>query len=376
MDKCLIYHPFLNVRGGAERVVENLLTALLDLGYDAYILTMTSVNSHPLINKYYEFNKDKVIIHSTIGSESHFKGLLNRIYYHTLFYLNNLVVVNESVNRLKPKLIIGSCEDLQDIVALSFVTYPVILYIHNPFWENLRSPYKAFFKLLRNKIRSKTVLSNSKFLARDLCRVLGVKSHVLYPSYDDGLFKPNPRIKDPNCILMVGRISPEKRHHLGIEAAYELKKRDVEFKLNIVGHITDKNYYYYLEKLISNFSLEKNCKIFPFMEAETIKQYYQKATAYWNFSLGYFGITNIEAMACGAIPFVTPNCAELIVDGYNGFVCSSKIEFANKTGIILKNQRLAGKIAKHAIEYAGDFSFSNFVNRLKTTLDCTVKISA
>jgi len=369
MGKCLIYHPFLNVRGGAEKVVESFLTSFTNLGYDIYILTRTSISSHESINKYFESNKEKIVVRPCVGSDVRFKGLLNRVYFHTLYYVNNLFVVSKCINSLKPKIIIGSCQDMQDIFAFLFSKHPIILYVHTPFWENLRLPYRILLKQLRSKMQLKKVFANSKFLARDLHNLLGVESYVLYPPYDDGFFKPNLEAKDSKSILMVGRVSPEKRIHLGIEAARELKKRDVDFKLNIVGLIDDKNYYHYLRELISRFDLKKNCEILPYGEAEVIRRYYQRSIAHWMFSFGYYGLTNVEAMACGAIPIVPPNCAELVVNGENGFVCSNSIEFADKTELILKNPKLAEKMAERAIANATNFTFSSFFEKLKDALE-------
>jgi len=146
---------------------------------------------------------------------------------------------------------------------------------------------------------------------------------TVYNGVDIDRFTFNPKPAD--YLLFCGRIVPEK----GVSEAVRIARRTKQ-KLYIIGPVLPENRAYfnkfvkpYLDDQIAYLGHKKN--------VETV-EYFQNAKALllplkWEEP---FGVTMIEAMACGT-PVIVMNrgsAAEVVEDGKTGFVCNRMRDMA------------------------------------------------
>jgi len=162
------------------------------------------------------------------------------------------------------------------------------------------------------------------------------KLHVIYPGVDTEFFNIKKTKEDTefklkkNAVLTVSRLVPAKGLDRIIDALSYIKN-DIAFHFYIGGgtddHLkspeevaTEK----VLTKLIKKHKLENRVSFLGFVNHDHIlPAYYRQADV---FILGGryepFGLTTLEAMACGTVPIVSSvaGSREVIVDGLNGFI--------------------------------------------------------
>jgi glycosyltransferase involved in cell wall biosynthesis len=168
--------------------------------------------------------------------------------------------------------------------------------------------------LLHDARRSDLVLVYSEFV-RDVLKCHGINATVLYPPVDD-FASDNPKKK---VILSVGRFFERqvynvKRYDALIEAFKLFYKEKPDWEYRIVGGATD-GAYEHIENLRSQ------AKGYPIsfhmnVSREELKQHYGEAMIFWHGAgfegkrpenLEHFGISTLEAMSAGCVPFVVQN---------------------------------------------------------------------
>jgi len=118
-------------------------------------------------------------------------------------------------------------------------------------------------------------------------------------------------------------------------------------------------YYKNIKKKIEEYKLSKYVKIIPHYSPYAIKENLLKATVFWNFSEGYGGVVNYEALACGCIPVVFSNFKDQI--GGCGCAVNNLEEAVEATIKILEmSKKDKRKLAFKCSEYAKKYSRSIF----------------
>jgi Glycosyltransferase len=100
--------------------------------------------------------------------------------------------------------------------------------------------------------------------------------------------------------LYVARFALPKRQHILVKAFAKFVKKYPEYKLYLVGGIENNKYYLKLLKLIKEYNLHNNVKIFINVSDEKLKELYAKSLAcmYIPYMEDY-GIVPFEAMSAG-----------------------------------------------------------------------------
>ncbi len=192
---------------------------------------------------------------------------------------------------------------------------------------------------------------------------------VMPPPCDDELFTPSLPMKTENKICSVGRICEEKKFEVGLEAAKVLREEyDTRFTYTIVGNVEQASYLDTLNRKIKDYGLSDSVTIIPRGTPDIIRQTYRESLLFWNFSEGYGGIVNMEAMAGGCIPIVSPNFGDTV--GGVGFVSETPRETAEISSRLLKTQKESRSLGRCASKYAyTNFTASRFRNRILTELN-------
>lgn len=203
---------------------------------------------------------------------------------------------------------------------------PTVYTLHDP----ISSINKELFELFASPNQKFIAISdNQKKDAPDLPYLDRV-----YNAADVKLFEFSNDAED--YLLFVGRITPEK----GVKEAIQVA-RESGHRLLIIGPVAHGAEGYF-EQYIKP-ELDDKILYLGGMDRDQLPKYYQKAKAVltpvqWEEP---FGLTTIEAMACGA-PVVSLNrgaAPEIIVDGKSGYVVNSIAEMVKAVGKINKIKR-------------------------------------
>lgn len=192
------------------------------------------------------------------------------------------------------------------------------------------------------------------------------KIHVIYPGVDTEIFNTKKTNLDNqiklknNSILTMCRLVPAKGIDRLIEALNFIKNK-IAFHLYIGGNSNlenndskeETNYKKYLFDFIEKNKLQTKISFIGQLNHEMVAAYYRNADIFVN-PARYepFGLTTIEAMACGTAPLIShvAGSKEIIIDGLNGFIINSHDRklLGNQILKLLTEKKLLKKISENA----------------------------
>ncbi|MGH2582059.1 MAG: glycosyltransferase [Anaerolineales bacterium] len=354
--KIALVHDRLNVRGGAERVLEELA----DLYPEAPIYT--------LIHDPKEFAQSSIAnreIRTSFIGKLPLSASTHRIYIPLMPKVIERFHLNEF------DLIISSSAAF----AHGLKTSPRqlhISYIHSPMryaWHQYQQhlqlgygalPIRLLLAYLRRWDRTASqrpdhLLTNSAWTASAIRAAFGREAKVINPPVHVENFKPSPIRKD--YYLTVSRLAPYKRVDLIARAFSQLGQR-----LIIVGEGSELSK---IKKLAA-----KNIQILPFQSPETLAALMAEARAFVYTAEEDFGIAAVEAQAagCPVIAYGRGGLTETVIDGETGLFfqrqTSDDIVAAVKRFEALEKSFDSGAIRKNAERFSADIfrkKFSDFV---------------
>lgn len=191
---------------------------------------------------------------------------------------------------------------------------------------------RRLYSLLDRKGIKKAVhiICPSNFTKQEVIRYLGIDSEkisVVYNGIDHDLFKPQKNESiELDYILFVGSEQPRKNLETLLKAFYKVKKdnRFRKLKLLKVGNPEKEKYRKKTLRIINELGLKKDVLFTGYVKFEELPIYYSNAKCFVLPSVCEgFGLTPIEAMACGC---------PVIVSG-----AGSLPEVVGDAGIIIKN---------------------------------------
>lgn len=244
---------------------------------------------------------------------------------------HNIVNLVEAFSRADDFDIIHTHIDVYDTTFRShFDHVPNIATLHNPFWPIPNNPKKnrewhAYHGrvLLYNRFPNLpyVAISNSY---RHQCpaRINFIKT--IYHGIEMTNMKFNDR--GGNYFVWLGRIDPAKGLHIAVKVA-----RDMGIKLLIAGTAVDPETKEFFKKWIRPY-LGENIKFIGEIKSYTAKSKLLGGAKALLYPLQWeepFGITMIEAMACGTpiIALRRGSAPEVVKDGKTGFVVETIPEF-------------------------------------------------
>lgn len=205
--------------------------------------------------------------------------------------------------------------------AVGNLSIPTVYTLHDPIYPW----YRELFELYASKNQSYISISNNQ--RRDAPDL--PYADTVYNGTDVNLFSYSKKHED--YLLFAGRIAPEK----GVKEAIQIAKES-NHRLLIIGPINHGSRDYFDQYI----KPELNEKILYLgrMDQDQLPTYYQKAKAVltpiqWEEP---FGLTTIEAMACGT-PVISLRhgaAPEIIKHGKTGFVVDSIHEMVEAVGKI------------------------------------------
>jgi glycosyltransferase involved in cell wall biosynthesis len=189
--------------------------------------------------------------------------------------------------------------------------------------------------------RADYFIANSHHIARRIKKIYGRESVVIYPPVDIEKFAFCNDNRD--YYLIASRFVPYKKVDLVVEAFSKMPDK----KLIVIGNGTD-------SKRINTLATS-NIKIIDFQPVESLVEYMQHAKAFIFAAEEDFGITIVEAQACGTpiIAYRVGGASETVIDG--------------KTGLLYDKQNTASLIsAIQKFESQNDFDLQAISNHAQS----------
>lgn len=233
---------------------------------------------------------------------------------------------------------------------------PVVFTIHDP----LSPTNREIFEMYSTKNQYFISISNNQRLpAPDLNY-----ADTVYNGIDTELFSYSDEKDD--YLLTAARIAPEK----GIKEAIQVAQ-ETDHRLLIIGPVYAEHQDYF-DKHVKPHLNEKILYL-EFVEREQLVRYFQKAKAFLMIPIDRdepFGLTMIEAMACGTpvIGMRRGSIPEVIKDKKTGFIVDTVHDMAQMVKKISKIK--AADCRKHVED---NFSHITMVNGYEKTFEKIIK---
>jgi glycosyltransferase involved in cell wall biosynthesis len=305
--KILLFHPWLKSKGGAERVVYEYYKRSK---HKIKILTWNYIKE-----KTYNF-KEKDIISLY---DKKFERIFRRYLIRGGFSLLNLLIKYEIDNFDLLLISTGGIAEL--ILSNQDFDIPKVMYVHtilraaykyDIYW-NFKYRFRKYYLLpykvalnAYNYLEKKawkrldfaifnSELSRKRALDKNL--IDKEKTDIIYPGADlSNLYNDNPE----DYFIYIARIELKKRQTILIKSFAKFIKKYPNYKLYLVGTIEDKKYYLEILKLIKQYNLQNNIKLYSNLSDEKLKELYAKSLAciYIPY-MEDFGIVPLESLAAG-----------------------------------------------------------------------------
>ncbi|EPC6142894.1 glycosyltransferase family 4 protein [Klebsiella pneumoniae] len=204
-------------------------------------------------------------------------------------------------------------------------------------------------------------IANSHFIARRIKKVYGRSSTVIYPPVDINRFTLCDKKED--YYLTASRMVPYKRMDLIVEAFSKMPEK----QLVVIGDGSE------MAKIKSKAT--NNIKILGYQSNKVMQEYMQKAKAFVFAAEEDFGITPVEAQACGTpvIAFGKGGALETIrpygVEKPTGIFFAKQEASSLIDAVILFESKLQAFDPANCRENALRFSVERFQNEISEFID-------
>ena len=365
--KLLIVQPYLNQRGGVDRVVLEIAKH-----FSAKILTLE-------YDKSSVFSEFRDVDVEVIGKDVPFskslpyraaQGLKYGYNFYNLKLEEDYDVVNPHMSpsewiRHKNKRVLWYCHTpVREVYDLYNVRMQ-----NRPKREKLL--YAAFahtYKLIAGRVTKKieAIATNSANTQDRVKKYFGRESIIINPGVDADKFKNEG---DEKFFLYPARILLNKRQDYAIDAFKAfIKKREANgYKLVIAGSLSnDPEHQKYFER-IKYMSKGLDIKIKLNISDKELLKLYSTCTGVLFTAINEdFGLVPLEAMASSK-PVVSVNEGgpmETIVDGKTGFLVNSQQEMAQQMSYIVEHKDEAEKMgAEGRKRVENEYSWQKFFER-------------
>jgi glycosyltransferase involved in cell wall biosynthesis len=361
-----ILHIIPNLKkGGAERLALNSVSAIQSLqNTEVQLITFRSENDYKFLTNSLDWKviPSRVIPSLSGKSKVDVKQLQAYIdafqpdVIHSHLFETEMVLAHISLPK-KTKRIVHFHDNMHQFRNLSFKTIFNKTYLTDFFEKRIVS------KKYPKKTTAIAISKNTGvYCKRNLSKNISVV--LLHNAIDLAVFEKKERASSSNEITLIGSLVENKGHVLAIHTIKELKNRGVILKINLLGEGVEREK---LENLVKELELEKEVVFHGNIDSPEI--FLQQSFCYFLTSKSEaFGLTIIEAMACG-LPVVCTDGKgnrDLIQEGENGFMVWEREPtlLADKIELLLKNETLRKEMGEKARKFAQGFGMEKYVDQL------------
>lgn len=359
-----IVHEWLNIYGGAERLLTEILGLYPQGQLHALIHNKTNLVGTPL-----ERRNVKTSFMQQIPRVEHlYRGLLPLM----PFAIESMNVKKFDVVLSISHAVAHGIKTNQDQLHISYVCTPMryawhlqndYLHLHHLDKPLVGAAARLTLGLLRHwdkvsSSRADHLLSISHWTAQKIRQAWNRDSHVIYPPVDIKRFSPAEKRDD--FYLAVSRLVPYKMTAEIIKAFNELG-----LPLVVVG---DGPEMPHLKKMAKD-----NIKLLGYQSDEVVADLMNRAKGFVYMAVEDFGIAMVEAQAagCPVIAYRKGGAAEIVKDGETGFLLQEQTS-RSLIEAVLKSKSMQLN-SKAASENAARFSSERFRNEFSTYMEQVIK---
>ncbi|MGQ0561689.1 MAG: glycosyltransferase family 4 protein [Gemmatimonadota bacterium] len=282
-------------------------------------------------------------------------------------------------------------EDLNKVPLFAplWAREPVTLLVHHLFgttaFQEASFPLAAATWLLEKPIprvygRLPTI-AVSESTAQDLVRrgFRRERIEVIPNGVDLGFYSPSassPKSPDPT-VLYLGRLKRYKRVDLIIQAFAQLTEEYPRARLIIAGQGDARPA---LEQLTAGLALKERVEFAGFVTEEQKANLFRRAWVHMlTSSKEGWGITNIEAAACGTptIASAVPGLRDSIQNGVTGFLVphGDIAALASRLREVIADPELRARLSAQALQFARRFAWDATADRVEAFLESVISDS-
>lgn len=217
-------------------------------------------------------------------------------------------------------------------------------------WKKIFIPFEK--RGYRNSSKIRSISESTKEVLINHYKIKPRKIYIEYPKTDSRFKSINGIKKIPNSLLFVGRLDERKGIDFLIKSMPLIIKKIPNIKLFVIGKGKLRKK---LEKFIKKNSIRKNVKFLGFIRDKDLPKWYNQVELVIVPSVFEgFGITTIEAMACGTSVIGTDvdGIRDIIENNKNGILVKygDKNELATQIIRLLSNSQLREKISEEGLK--------------------------
>jgi len=209
----------------------------------------------------------------------------------------------------------------------------------------------------RDLLHEDVLVSNSEWVASSL-RAIGIESPVIYPAVP----WPSPEIdwdKRRKDFVWFGRIAPQKKVEQAIHIVAGLRNAGVDCALHIVGTAVDKEYLSLIQ------ALAKRMGAWVVLEGPLYGEEKAQFLAQFRYALHTradepFGITLVELMKAGCVPFAPNSCGSAEILNHPALLFSSEDEAVANIRKLISDPGLSQPVRTFLMHRAELFSTESF----------------
>ena len=215
----------------------------------------------------------------------------------------------------------------------------------------------------RDLLREDVLVSNSEWVASTL-RAMGIESSVIYPPVPWISRKKDwgARRKD---FVWFGRIAPQKKVEHAIHIVAGLRNAGIDCAIHIAGTAVDKEYMTFIRDLARRMGdwVVLNGPLYGEEKADFLSQF---RYALHTRADEPFGITLVEFMKAGCIPFAPDSCGSAEILNHPALLFASEDEAVKKIGKLLSEPDLSQSVRSFLMHRADFFSTDSFCESVVT----------
>jgi glycosyltransferase involved in cell wall biosynthesis len=370
--KLILLQPYLNLRGGVERVI---LKVAQHYGASIYVLEYDKSST------FSEFeNLDVRLIgkHVPLSSKLPYRASQGFRYGYNFYnmkikedydVLNPHISPSEWISHNNERVLWYCHTTPREVYDLYETRMQNRSYKDKLIYAALVGTYKVIAKKVTKNIAE--IATNSKTTRERIKRYYDRDATVINPGIECRDFSNEG---DHGFFLYPSRIVVNKRQDYVINAFGQFVKRtkDKKHKLIIAGTLSnDPEHRKYFEKLKS-MSKGLNVVFDTNVDDKKLRSLYSRSTAVLFSAINEdYGFIPLEAMA-SAKPIISVNEGgprETIVEGKTGFLANTPTEMAEKMALVAQDSKLAEDIGKAGRKQVEEkYSWDNFFRKLDPML--------
>jgi glycosyltransferase involved in cell wall biosynthesis len=376
MANCLIVHPDLSKRGGAEGVCMNVLAALQD-DHELELLTYAEP-SFPGLNDFYDTAVDDVSVR--VARLPHLVGRAAR----ERLGVFRVALLNRELRRIA---------DRYDIVVSTYNEFSVptrsVQYVHHPNFDrsvlrgapgresDLMTFYDRVCRLVagveNEQYEAAVLVANSRWTAEQVTPLFDARPEVIYPPVDVRGFEDVPWDDREPGFVTVGRIEPAKNQLRTIRIVDELRERGHDVHLHVVGPPSDRATDY-VDEVVEAASERR------YVHREGAVSRNRLVDLISNHRYGihgndheHFGIAVAELVAGGTIPFVPAGGGQQeIVSDRDDLVYASAEEAVDRIDRVLSSPSLQREVRVERPDVAERFGRERFREQFRAVVEASL----